>query len=464
MNRRKFIGQSTLLGIGGLFFPKMINASNLNSTPSVSQAKNIIFMVSDGMSNGTLSMANQLHHLLHGKSSQWIQLYEENKVKRSLMDTASLNSLITDSAAGGSAWGGGHRVENGKINVGPNGEKYLPILQKFKKAGKSVGCVTTVPITHATPASFCVMNEHRSGQEAIAEEYLRLKFDVMLGGGNNYFNKGKRADKKDLYQAFEDEQFLVLRDLPSLQNAKKTNKPVIGVFADDALPYKIDRTTKENNSPSLTDLTSFALDQLSQNPTGFFLQIEAGKVDWAAHANDTSALLYDQLEFDNVIQQVIQFAEKNRDTLVVITTDHGNANPGLFYGEKSVKNFEKLLSVKQSNEWIFKGYTSELTPKQLIERIEYASNVLLTNDEATHLIQLIKENRTDGVYNPYKFPFQQLAKYQSTHTSIGWAGKDHSSDHVELCMFGPGSEQLPAFIRNYEIHNYLLTISGLPIN
>lgn len=153
-------------------------------------------MVSDGMSNGTLSMANQLHHLLHGKSSQWIQLYEENKVKRSLMDTASLNSLITDSAAGGSAWGGGHRVENGKINVGPNGEKYLPILQKFKKAGKSVGCVTTVPITHATPASFCVMNEHRSGQEAIAEEYLRLKFDVMLGGGNNYFNKDKRADKK----------------------------------------------------------------------------------------------------------------------------------------------------------------------------------------------------------------------------------------------------------------------------
>jgi alkaline phosphatase len=286
----------------------------------------------------------------------------------------------------------------------------------------------------------------------------------MLGGGDKYFNKDKRADKKDLYQAFEDEQFLVLRDLPSLQNAKKTNKPVIGVFADDALPYQIDRAEKENNSPSLTDLTSFALDQLSQNPTGFFLQIEAGKVDWAAHANDTSALLYDQLEFDRVIEKVIQFAEKNRDTLVVITTDHGNANPGLFYGEKSVKNFEKLLSVKQSNEWIFKGYTSELTPKQLIERIEYASNVLLTNDEATHLIQLIKENRTDGVYNPYKFPFQQLAKYQSTHTSIGWAGKDHSSDHVELCMFGPGSEQLPAFIRNYEIHNYLLTISGLPIN
>ncbi len=464
MNRRKFIGQSTLLGIGGVLFPKIINASNLNSTTSVSQAKNIIFMVSDGMSSGTLSMANQLHHLLHGKSTQWIQLYEENKVKRSLMDTSSLNSLITDSAAGGSAWGGGHRVENGKLNVGPNGERYLPILQKFKKAGKSVGCVTTVPITHATPASFCVMNEHRSGQEAIAEEYLRLKFDVMLGGGDNYFNKEKRSDKKDVYQAFLDEQFIVLRDLTSLQNQQKTNQPIIGVFAEDALPYKIDRTAKETTSPSLSDLTTLALNQLNQNSNGFFLQIEAGKVDWAAHANDASALLYDQLEFDTVIQQVIQFAEKNRDTLVVITTDHGNANPGLFYGEKSVKNFEKLLSVKQSNEWIFKGYSSELTPKQLIERIEYASNVLLTNDEASHLIQLIKENRTDGVYNPYKFPFQQLAKYQSPHTSIGWAGKDHSSDHVELCMFGPGSEHLPAFIHNYELHNYLLTISGLPTN
>lgn len=69
----------------------------------------------------------------------------------------------------------------------------------------------------------------------------------------------------------------MLRDLPSLQNAEKTNKPVIGVFADDALPYKIDRTAKETTTPSLTDLTSFALDQLSQNPTGFFFKLKLGR-------------------------------------------------------------------------------------------------------------------------------------------------------------------------------------------
>lgn len=71
-----------------------------------------------------------------------------------MMDTASADSLVTDSAAGGSAWGGGVRVPNGSLNMGANGDKYTPILQKFKNEGKKVGCVTTVPITHATPASF----------------------------------------------------------------------------------------------------------------------------------------------------------------------------------------------------------------------------------------------------------------------------------------------------------------------
>src|SRR5690554_7013143 len=94
-----------------------------------------------------------------------------------MMDTASASSLVTDSAAGGSAWGGGVRVPNGTLNVGANGEQYTPILQKFKKEGKKVGCVTTVPITHATPASFCVNNESRRNQPEIAEQYAELKFD-----------------------------------------------------------------------------------------------------------------------------------------------------------------------------------------------------------------------------------------------------------------------------------------------
>src|SRR5690606_30024181 len=104
-------------------------------------AKNIIFMVSDGMSVGTLSMANMLSELRDGKLCTWMSLYHEGLVSRGLMDTASANSLVTDSSAASSSWGGGVRVNNGSLNVAPDGSRPMPILQKFKAAEKAVGCV-----------------------------------------------------------------------------------------------------------------------------------------------------------------------------------------------------------------------------------------------------------------------------------------------------------------------------------
>src|SRR5690606_7816483 len=162
------------------------------------KAKNIIFMVSDGMSIGTLNMANLHLNRQFGHDGNWIKHYKENRVTSALMDTASANSIVTDSSAGSSSWGGGFRVNNGSLNVGPNGEKYKPILQKFKRVGKKVGCVTTVAITHATPAGFCVNSESRNSQASIADQYLDLQFDVMMGGGNQFFASDKRKDKKDM--------------------------------------------------------------------------------------------------------------------------------------------------------------------------------------------------------------------------------------------------------------------------
>src|SRR5882757_5584363 len=161
MQRRNFLRNSSLSLLGAnLFSPGFIlqrNDAEKNGKLK-KEAKNIIFMVSDGMSTGTLNMADMLLQRKYGRQSTWMQLYSQNKVSRALMDTASANSLVTDSAAASSAWGGGVRVNNGALNVEANGTFHTPILQKFKAAGKSVGCVTTVPITHATPAGFCINN------------------------------------------------------------------------------------------------------------------------------------------------------------------------------------------------------------------------------------------------------------------------------------------------------------------
>jgi alkaline phosphatase len=184
MKRRDFFRNGLITGLGGSALGGSgLLFTNPLPTSTAGKAKNIIFLVSDGMSMGTLSMANDLKNKLDNSHSHWIDAYINHGAKRALMHTASLSSAVTDSAAASSAWGGGVRVPNGKLNVGPNGEQYQPILQKFKAVGKSVGCVTTVPVTHATPAGFCINSEARGSQAEIAEKYLSLDFDCFLGGG-----------------------------------------------------------------------------------------------------------------------------------------------------------------------------------------------------------------------------------------------------------------------------------------
>lgn len=465
MKRRDFFKNTSLTALGAAFLsPAELFAFNRTRETAGSGkiAKNIIFLVSDGMSMGTLTLANLLLQRKEGRKSKWIEMYEQNRVSRALMDTASADALVTDSAAASSSWGGGVRVNNGSLNVGPQGQQYKPILQKFKSAGKSVGCVTTVPITHATPAGFSINSDKRSAQEDIALQYLSLRFDVMLGGGLEYFSAHKRKDKKDLLANYRQSGFSVLRDRSQLADGLGWGKrPVIGVFHEDGLPYSLDREQDPAlvaSIPTLPEMTTQAINHLSKNKKGFVMQVEAGKVDWAAHANDAAALIYDQIAFDDAVKAAIDFAEKDGETLVIITTDHGNANPGLFGADS---NFDKLHHFKQTNDWLLKGIDRSFSASKIIERMEAAQGIVITKDEAASLLKPYETMDSDSLYNPYKLPFKELADIQSKYTSIGWGGMNHSADHVELAMFGPGSERLKPFVKNTELHNFMLEVAGI---
>ncbi|MFN4197612.1 MAG: alkaline phosphatase, partial [Flavobacterium sp.] len=313
MDRRKFFRNGALLTTGtALLNPFEIVAATLPkpAIPAGKKAKNIIMLVSDGMSMGTLTMADVYLQRQTGTGSNWLNLYRENKVTRGLMDMASASSIVTDSAAASSSWGSGFRVKNGALNIGVNGEDYLPIWQKFKKAGKMAGCVTTVPITHATPAGFCISSKSRNSQAEIAEKYLDINFDVMMGGGQQYFDASKRKDKKDLYKAFSQKGYTVVKTRNEML-AAATNKPLLGVFFEDGLPYSIDRENIKDQSsavPTLAEMTSKAIDRMKQHPNGFVLQVEGGKVDWAAHANCIGGLLFDQIAFDEAVKVAMDFA------------------------------------------------------------------------------------------------------------------------------------------------------------
>lgn len=460
MDRRKFLKGSALLsGLLTLNPADFFSSNGKSIQDPKKKARNIIFMVSDGMSSGTLAMANLYSQNILGKNGHWMNLYHENKVSRALMDTASASSVVTDSAAASSSFGGGFRVKNGVLNVGANGEKYVPIWQKFKKAGKKTGCVTTVTITHATPAGFCVNSDSRNAENEIAEMYAEIGFDVMMGGGDEFFNPAKREDKKDVYGLYQQKGYQILKNKNDLKNTEK-GKKVLGVFSSGALPYSIDRTHigELQNTPSLAEMAQTAIDQMKDHKEGFVLQVEGGKVDWAAHANDIAALIHDQLAFDEAVKTVIDFAEKDGDTLVIITTDHGNANPGTIYGPDATKNFNSISNYQYTNEYILNAIHPNFNLQKMKDWIYETNKISLADDEAKQLLSFYSglEKQEAGLYNYKKLPFKAYSDIQKKHNSIGWISMDHSGDYVEVAVYGPGRELLPAFIKNTDLHYLML--------
>jgi alkaline phosphatase len=460
MKRRDFFrnGSLAFFGASVLSTPKLPGQSEALKGKV---AKNIIFMVSDGMSTGTLNMADVLLRRKEGRRSTWLKMYEENLATRALVDTSSANAVVTDSAAGSSAWGGGVKVPNGSLNVNADGSFNKPILQKFKGAGKSVGCVTSVPITHATPAGFSVNSASRGSQDEIAKQYLEHRFDVLLGAGKEFFSSDKRKDKEDVFGAFKKAGYQVLDDRNALMSAKSSDKQLLGAFVENGLPFALDSSSDKDlrsTIPSLAEMTEAAITRLSKNPKGFALQVEGGKVDWAAHSNDVGGLLYDQIAFDEALKVALDFAMKDKNTLVIFTTDHGNANPGLFGSEK---NFDKIQTFKNTNDWILRGITHHFTPNQVIERIEAAQGYAVKKEEAELLLTFYTAPKEEGLYNPYKLPFKQLGEIQKGYTSVGWAGTGHSADFVELGAYGPGSELIKPYIKNSDLHQIMLTAAAV---
>ena len=468
MRRRQFFRQSAMAAAAtSLIMPfQGCNTSkSLNDlTGKGRKAKNIIFLVSDGMSQGTLTMADLMLRRRDGKGSYWLDLYRNQRVTRALMDTASANSLVTDSAAASSAWGGGFRVKNGRLNLGDNNEQHMPILQKFKKAGKKVGCVTTVPITHATPAGFCVVSKTRGEQDEIALQYKDLRFDVMMGGGAKYFIK--RSDNRDLFEEFRNAGYHVVLDRLAMVGADET-KPVLGVFSDDGLPYELDRLMDSASKyavPSLAEMTAKAINLMKDHPKGFVMQVEGGKVDWAAHANDAAGILYDQIAFDEAVKVAVQFAEQDKNTMVIITSDHGNANPGLYKGKDADKNFEKLFSFSATNEAILSDINRSFSVSDVIELVKQKQHYTLTNAEAEEILASYISLNNEGTYNPYKLPYERYGAIQAKHTSVSFGGTDHSADFTELAIFGPGSERLKPFVLNTDLHYLMLEVAEVQNN
>ncbi len=425
-------------------------------------------MVSDGMNNGTFSAANHWLNLKENRNSEWMQLYSEKLASRHLVETSCADSLVTDSAAASSAWGIGKRVNMGSINTMPDGSMPDPLAVLAKKAGKLAGMVTTATITHATPAGFAANVVKRSMQSEIAVQYLERRLDVLLGGGDKYFDPSKRKDWRNMYSEYEDAGYCLLRDRNSLNDVKSDeSRPLLGVFSDGHIPYCIDRTnnkTLNETVPSLEEMTKVALDRLDQGTEGFVLQIEAGRVDHAAHGNDPAALIFEQLEFDRTIALVRKFAEENGETMVVVTTDHGTggfmingADDGYHFAQE---RFLSLANCKGSYESVEQSY-DENPGADIVALIEANFGIVLNEKEKANLLDAMKKDSSEGLYSIRNAITDSLYPILFRHFSVSWTSHNHTADLVEMAMFGPGSDILPGFVENWEVNKHCRKVLGI---
>ncbi len=476
-SRREFIKSSALSSIA---FGTVLIGSRNGISEKKSQfgdAKNIIFLVSDGMSIGTLTIADLLKQSGMGEKSHWINLYEnpDRKFHRGLMDMAPLNSTVTDSSAASSSWGCGHRINNGAVNMGPNNEVYRTILEIFRDAGKSTGLVTTTRITHATPAGFATNVPSRGMEDEIAEQYSERNYDLLMGGGNRHFDPELRSDGQNIYQKMIDKGYAVARNRVEMQNADKTKK-LLGIYFDSHLPYTVDHQNilkLKQTIPTLAEMTSGALERLETNDNGFILQIEGGRVDHAAHGNDAAGLGFDQLAFDDTVKVVLDYTENRDDTLVILTTDHGNENPGLSaHGsgyEDSPKMMNTLHKYRRSFEWLYSEldfYWSDEMPKENVsvnrvrEVIEFATNTQITKSQGEKIHKAFRRE--------FRAPYRQrnsagavMAGVLANYNGIYFISTSHTADYVEVAAWGPGSDQLKPLIRNTELFDLMVESAGV---
>jgi alkaline phosphatase len=274
-----------------------------NRVPDEKSVQNIILFIGDGMGIAQIYAGMTANH---GKLSL------ERCTYTGLQKTYSANSYITDSGAGATAISCGVKTKNGSIAVDINGLPVKTILEYAEEHGLSTGLVSTSAITHATPASFIAHQVSRDEYEAIAADFLKTKIDIFIGGGKDHFSV--REDSLNLLDSLENRGYQVVNDMKDI-NYK--HERIACLTAGIHNPSILDG--RGNMFP---DAVSASIRFLNSKKTGFFMMAEGSQIDWAAHDNNTDGVVAEMLDFDRAVNIAINFAEKNGNTLVIVTGDH----------------------------------------------------------------------------------------------------------------------------------------------
>lgn len=434
--------------------PEKSGGWSKNGKPS--GKRNMIFMVSDGMGPTSLSLTRSYRQFESGLPIDNILVMDKHLIGSSR--TRSTSSLVTDSAAGATAFSCGMKSYNGAISVLPDHSPCGTVLEAAKRAGYMTGLVVTTRITDATPACFVSHANRREYEDLIAEHEignypLGRTVDLILGGGRCHFlpntTQGScRADDKDVVAMAKENGFSYVDnkdDLENLDLGPGVQLPLLGLLASLDFPYEIDRAHAPQLYPSQAEMTKVALKALSaatkDSDKGFFIMIEGSRIDHTGHANDPAAQVHEVLAHDEAFAAVLDFLQHDdTEGVLVSTSDHETG--GLATAVQLQEEYpqyhwfpEALARASHSAEYLQNTWFQWLQGEgsrtnRLIQR-KYILNQLIRDglgiDNAT-------DADADAIIDatPTWPPAYLFAEMISREAQVGWtthghSGKSHSS-------------------------------------
>ncbi|MCW8994426.1 MAG: alkaline phosphatase [Psychromonas sp.] len=454
---------------------KVLLASSLimsAATYAADAPKYVFYMIGDGMSSAQRQIAE--YYAQQQKHDPDYHLTINSLPVSGIITTQSASSLVTDSAAAGTALATGVKTNNGVIALTPDGQKLKTLLEGAQKQGRATGVITSTRLTHATPATFVAKNRNRNAENEIATDYVNSDVDFLAGGGFRYFITGtgsKREDNRNLVSEFTAHGYKTFIGKNSTQSflnyTPKAGEHVLALFTKSHLPYAIDRI--EGQTPSLSEMTVKGIELLSKDKDGFFMMVEGGRIDHAAHANDIAGVIGDTLAFDKAVQNAVNFYQKHpKDTLIVVVGDHETGGMGLGMGKHYFLNLERVTNFKESIEDKLSNFYNG-DRKAFYKHIadKFALNDL-TEDEKSKIeaaMNFVDSGKQDSakIWGGYDPVAMAVAHITSKRTGIYWTSYAHTATQLPVSAVGVDSALFGGFADNTDVAKKLAKVLDVKI-
>ncbi|KAE8417899.1 alkaline-phosphatase-like protein [Aspergillus pseudocaelatus] len=443
------------------------------------QAKNVIYIVPDGYGPASQNMARDLMSLVDsGTTGSNPKIHElaVDDLAIGRVRTHSANNMITDSAASGTAYAAGHKSYNGAISVTPEGQPVGSILEAAKLGGMKTGLVSTTYISDATPAVYAAHAANRGSMPLIAEQQLGYSHplgpmvDLLLGGGRCNFSPNStegscRADDFDLLTYAEEQGFTVATNRQEFNALEKgqgqADLPFLGLFSEGNMRYEMDRRVIQDE-PSLLEMAETAVNALHRatrrRNKGFFLMIEAARIDHAGHDNDPANHASETVMYNNVVAWIRDWIDQHPDTIMLSAADHET-------GGLTLNGYDPLplRNATHSRAYLQSVWDND-RPADADERDFLVSEILPAyglEDVADADIQSILDADSIGA---------GIAALMSSRAGVDWSTGGHTSVDVTLHGYAAGRKRhdlkadLAGGWDNTELPRYIEEVLGLDMD